>query len=71
MGRPKGSSTDYESHMIKTLNEGEVFYTQKVDKTITAIASYYQKKVKTERLIIVSGSFTLPLCDTITKVTMT
>lgn len=27
----------------------QIFYTQKLDKDITAIANYYKRKVKTER----------------------
>lgn len=39
-----------ESIALNTLSKGRCFYTHKQDKDITAIASYYKKKVKTERL---------------------
>jgi len=39
-----------ESIALNTLPKGSFFYTHKQDKDITAIASYYKKKVKTERL---------------------
>jgi len=39
-----------ESIGLLNLKEGESFYTEKRDKDITAIASYYDKKVKTERM---------------------
>ena len=41
-----------ESIALQTLKAGEAFYTHKQDKDITAIATYYQKKVKTERLFV-------------------
>jgi len=50
MGRKK---TSVESIALTTLPQGSVFYSQKQDKDLTAIASYYKKKVSTERLITV------------------
>ena len=47
MGRKKCT---VESIALNSLNRGQIFYTAKQDKDITAIASYYKKKVKTERL---------------------
>lgn len=47
-----------------------VFYTHKKDKDITAIASYYSKKVHTERLIVIGGSKDSPKASTLTKVTI-
>lgn len=41
-----------ESLALQTFKAGDMFYTQKQDKDITAIAGYYQKKVKTERLFV-------------------
>lgn len=43
-----------ESIGLLNLKEGESFYTDKQDKDITAIASYYEKKVKTERLFVLN-----------------
>jgi hypothetical protein len=43
-----------ESIGLLNLKEGESFYTEKRDKDITAIASYYDKKVKTERLFVLN-----------------
>ena len=47
-----------------------VFYTEKRDKDITAIASYYKRKIMTERIIVVSGSKDKPVAGTLTKVTI-
>jgi hypothetical protein len=43
-----------ESIALLNLTKGKCFYSPKQDKDITAIASYYEKKVKTERLITVN-----------------
>lgn len=48
---------------------GSVFYTTKGDRYVTAIASYYKKKVKTERLIVVVAK-KMPTATRITKVTI-
>jgi len=42
--------TSVESISLLSLKVGQSFYTVKKDKDITAIASHYSKKVKTERL---------------------
>lgn len=51
MGRKQ---TSVESIALNTLPQGSVFHTLKQDKDITAIASYYGKKVSTERLITIN-----------------
>lgn len=43
-----------ESIGLMNLKKGQSFYTNKQDKDITAIASYYEKKVRTERLIVIN-----------------
>jgi hypothetical protein len=42
-----------ESIALTALKAGQVFYTHKKDKDITAIAGYYKRKVKTERLFVI------------------
>jgi len=49
MGRKKSS---LESILLTTLKKGKYFYTEKCDREITAISSYYKIKVTTERLIV-------------------
>ena len=43
-----------ESIGLLNLKHGESFFTRKRDKDITAIASYYKKRVKTERLFVLN-----------------
>lgn len=47
-----------------------IFYTHKKDKDITALASYYKRKVFTERLVVIGGSKDKPKASTLTKVTI-
>ena len=42
-----------EIYFIMTEPAGSVMYSDKDDKYITAVAHYYKRKVKTERLITV------------------
>jgi hypothetical protein len=53
MGRGR-KQTSIESIALNNLPQGSVFHTMKQDKDMTAIASYYGKKVSTERLITVN-----------------
>lgn len=59
-----------EGFMMKNGLKNESFYTQKLAKDITAIACYYNRKVMTERVIVVSNELN-PLAYKITKVTFT
>ena len=45
-----------ESISLKNLKKGECFFTTKEDKTITALAVYYNIKVKTERYTAIDKS---------------
>jgi predicted nucleic-acid-binding protein len=65
----KGQST-FESYTLANGNINEVFYTDKQDKTITALANYYKRKVKTERLIVITTGKSNPIAKYITKVTI-
>ena len=53
MGAPKGQRT-VESIAMNTLKKGQSFCTTKQDKDITAISSYYDKRVKTERVFVLN-----------------
>ena len=59
-----------ESLALLNCKPMSVFYTHKKDKDITALASYYNKKVYTERLIIIGGTKDEPQANTLTKVTL-
>ena len=57
----------------KTLKEakmGEVIYTHQADRWVTAQATYYKRKVKTERIIALEGSTLEPIAVPLTKVTI-
>jgi hypothetical protein len=53
MGAPKGQRT-LESIAMNSLKKGQSFFTTKQDKDITAISSYYNKLVKTERVFVLN-----------------
>jgi hypothetical protein len=57
-----------ESLALTTLKHGDCFYSHKQDKDLTAIASYYKKKIKTERLILINPQKTT--IEKITKITI-
>lgn len=60
----------FESLALLNGKPMQVFYTHKKDKDITALASYYLRKVNTERLIVLEGTKDKPKANTITKVTI-
>jgi hypothetical protein len=57
-----------ESIGMTTLPQKSVFYSHKEDKHLTAIASYYGVKIKTERLLLINPQ--LATIEKITKVTI-
>jgi hypothetical protein len=59
-----------ESFAIINGKPGDSFYTHKKDKDVTAIATYYKKKVSTERIIAISKKEDSPISTMITKVTL-
>jgi hypothetical protein len=67
MGRPKGQST-MESWMIANGKKGECFYSDKPDRNFTAISTYYNRKITTERLITITTGGKQPKSKYITKV---
>ena len=59
-----------ESFMMINGLSGTSFYSEKKDKAITAIASFYKRKIKTERIIAISKNVNSPISKMITKVTL-
>ena len=57
-----------ESIIITTGEVGQIFYTHKTDREMTGIATYYGRKIKTERGIFVSGFKENPKSQYLTKV---
>ena len=64
MGR---QTTTIESWAMLKYKSGDVFYTHKQDKGITAIANYYKRSVTTERMFAMDANHTR--IETLTKVT--
>lgn len=69
MGRPKGPST-IESWMIANGKAGEHFYSDKMDRHLTALSNHHKRKIVTERLITVTTGGKEPISKYITKVTL-
>ena len=69
MGRPKKQST-MESWMMANGKGGEHFYSDKPDRHITALSSYYNRKIVTERLVTITTGGKEPKAKYITKVTL-
>jgi len=63
-----GKIRTIESFAMVWYQPGQVFYTHKSDRDITAIANYHQRKMKTERMFAMDACHTR--IETITKVTM-
>lgn len=59
-----------ESWMIANGKKGKHFYSDKMDRHLTAIATYYKRKIVTERLITVTTYKKQPKAGVITKVTL-
>ena len=59
-----------EAFMMQMGHEGDSFYTEKRDKTITAYATYYKRKITTERVVVVVGDKASPTAYNMTKVTL-
>jgi hypothetical protein len=70
MKKEKIKSASIEGIMLKKGNEGDYFYTDKQDKSMTAFATYYKRKIKTERVIAITGYKQEPKALTLTKVTI-
>ncbi len=69
MGRPKGQNT-MESWMIAYGKKDECFYSDKKDRHLTALSSYHNRKIVTERLITITTGGKEPKAKYITKVTL-
>ena len=63
-------TTSFEGWALKNANVGDTFFTEKNDKSMTAFAKYYKRKIKTERIIAVTGDKVTPIAYSLTKVTL-
>ena len=66
----KNKQTTLESWMLVNGKPGDVFYSGRMDKDITALATHYKKKVSTERILVISGLRNKPTTKQITKITL-
>jgi hypothetical protein len=69
MGQPRGQRT-LASWMIANGKAGEYFYSDKKDGHLTAVATHLQRKIVTERLLVVTTAKKDPVAKYITKVTL-
>lgn len=68
-GLPRGKTSVLA--LLKCMKPGESFYTEKLDKDVTAQASYQGIKVLTKRCIVIENIHSpLPLLEHVTKVTI-
>ena len=70
VSKRKNKQYSVESWMIANGKEGDYFYSEKMDKHITAIASHHKRKISTERQLIVTTGKANPSASFITKVTL-
>lgn len=59
-----------ESWMMANGKCGDIFYSDKKDRHLTAISTYYKRKIITERLVTVTSHKETPSANMITKVTI-
>ena len=59
-----------ESWAIANGKTGSHFYSDKMDRHLTAIATHHKRKIKTERLLTVTTGGKTPAAKYITKVTL-
>lgn len=57
-----------QGKQLKDAKMGEVIYTHQADKWVTAQATYYKRKVKTERITAIEGDTLKPIAVPLTKV---
>jgi len=59
-----------ESFMIGNGEVGDIFYSHKIDRHLTAIATHHKRKIQTERLLLIGGTMEEPTTGTVTKITL-
>lgn len=66
----KKKQPSMEVLMLLYGKDDEVFYTTKDDKHITALSTYYKRKVKTQRVYIIEYTLDVPITNAYVKVTL-
>ena len=60
---------NYESWAMENTKLGDSIVSFKMTNALTASANYYNRKIKTERIVIIEGAITEPIAVPATKVT--
>lgn len=66
----KNKQYSMESWMIANGKEGDVFYSEKLDRHLTAIATHHSRKISTERVLVVTTAKSTPECRYLVRVTI-
>jgi hypothetical protein len=66
----KNKQYTLESWMICNGKEGDVFYSEKTDRHLTAFATHHSRKISTERILAVTTAKSTPECRYIVRVTL-
>jgi len=61
--------SNYESWAMENAKEGTSIVSYKEDRNLTASANYYERKILTQRIVIIEGSVTEPIAVPAVKVT--
>lgn len=61
--------SNYESWAMENAKEGTSIISYKEDRNLTASANYYERKILTQRIVIIEGSVTEPIAVPAVKVT--
>lgn len=59
-----------ESWMIANGQEGQQFYSDKMDRHLTSIATHHKRKITTERLLVVTTAKSIPIASYVTRITL-
>jgi hypothetical protein len=70
VSKRKNKQYSMESWMLANGKVGAVFYSEKKDRHITAIATHYGRRISTERILAVSTAKSTPNALYIVRVTI-
>ena len=59
-----------ESWMMANGKYGATFYSVKLDRHLTSIASHHNRRITTERLVLITTAKSNPIASRLTKVTL-
>lgn len=59
-----------ESYFLANGKKGDQFYSTKQDRHLTAISTYYERSIRTERMIVINAGGKTPIAEYIVRVTI-